>query len=120
MKSVKFLFVFIFVSTLLQAQQEKILIAAASDLKFALDSVVTIFKKNNSGTVDVTYGSSGKLFEQISHGAPFDMFLSADINYPRQLREKELTASEIYPYGVGRLVLWSKKIDPNKDGMKSL
>jgi molybdate transport system substrate-binding protein len=120
MKSVKFLFVFIFFSTLLQAQQEKILIAAASDLKFALDSVITVFKKNKSGTVDVTYGSSGKLFEQISNGAPFDIFFSADINYPKRLQEKDLTASEIYTYGVGRIVLWSKKIDPNKDGMKSL
>ena len=120
MKSVRLIFAFIFFSKLLQAQQEKILIAAASDLKFALDSVITVFKKNNSGTVDITYGSSGKLFEQISNGAPFDIFFSADINYPKQLQEKGLTASETYAYGVGRIVLWSKKIDPNKDGMKSL
>src|SRR6478735_4404950 len=112
---------FVFITVIVNAQQPgKILIAAASDLKFALDSMVTVFKKSNSGTVDVTYGSSGKLSEQISNGAPFDIFFSADINYPKQLKEKGLTASEVYLYGIGRIVLWSKKIDPNKDGMKTL
>jgi molybdate transport system substrate-binding protein len=113
--------VFVFVATLSRAQSsDKILIAAASDLKFALDSIIGVFKKSYAKGVDVTYGSSGKLFEQISNGAPFDIFFSADINYTKQLKEKGLTASEVYPYGVGRIVVWSKKIDPNKDGMKSL
>jgi len=112
---------FVLFTTRLHAQQpEKILVAAASDLKFAMDSILVIFKKSNKKTVDVTYGSSGKLFEQISNGAPFDIFFSADISYPKQLKEKGLTASEVYPYGVGRIVIWSKKIDPEKDGMKSL
>jgi len=101
-------------------QPRKIRIAAASDLKFALDSVAAVFKKNNSGTVDITYGSSGKFFEQLSNGAPFDIFFSADISYPKQLQEKKLTLSEVYPYGVGQIVIWSKKIDPEKEGMKSL
>jgi molybdate transport system substrate-binding protein len=98
----------------------KILIAAASDLKFALDSVVFNFKKNHPGTVDITYGSSGKLFEQISNSAPFDIFFSADVTYPQQLKEKKLTLSEVYIYGKGRIVLWSKKIDPKKQGMNTL
>jgi molybdate transport system substrate-binding protein len=100
--------------------QKKILIAAASDLKFALDSVVSVFRSKNSGIVEISYGSSGKLFEQISNGAPFDIFFSADIEYPNKLREKGLTASEIYIYGVGRIVVWSKKIDVEKEGMNSL
>ncbi|WP_228450760.1 molybdate ABC transporter substrate-binding protein [Chryseolinea soli] len=98
----------------------KILIAAASDLKFALDSVAATFKKNHPGTVDITYGSSGKLFEQIANSAPFDIFFSADITYPQQLKEKQLTLSEIYIYGKGRIVLWSKKIDAKKEGMNGL
>ena len=121
MKSVRFAFACVFFTTLLQAQQSnKILIAAASDMKFALDSIVTVFKKTHAGNVDITYGSSGKLFEQISNGAPFDIFFSADINYPKQLHKKDLTTSEVYAYGVGRIVLWSKKVDPNTEGMKSL
>jgi len=101
-------------------QPNKIRIVAASDLKFALDSLASIFRENTQGTVEITYGSSGKFFEQLSNGAPFDIFFSADISYPKQLQEKKLTLSEIYPYGVGQIVLWSKKIDPEKEGMKSL
>ena len=100
--------------------QGKVLIAAASDLKFALDSVVAVFKRKNQGTVEVTYGSSGKLFEQISNGAPFDIFFSADIEYPRKLKDKSLTITDPYIYGVGRIVLWSKKYDVGSQGMKAL
>ena len=101
-------------------QTNKIRIAAASDLKFALDSIAVIFKKSNPGTVEITYGSSGKFFEQLSNGAPFDIFFSADISYPKQLKEKKLVLLEVYPYGIGRIVLWSKKMDPEKEGMNSL
>ncbi|HEY5917735.1 MAG TPA: molybdate ABC transporter substrate-binding protein [Chryseolinea sp.] len=100
--------------------QGKILVAAASDLKFALDSVASVFRKKNTGTVEITYGSSGKLFEQISNGAPFDIFFSADIEYPNKLKEKGMTASDIYIYGVGRIVVWSKRIDVEKEQMNSL
>jgi len=100
--------------------QHKILVAAASDLKFALDSVAAVFKQQHPGTVDITYGSSGKLSEQISNSAPFDVFFSADVTYPQQLKGKKLTASDIYIYGKGRIVLWSKKVDPNKDGVNTL
>ena len=100
--------------------QGKILVAAASDLKFALDSVIAVFKNKNQGTVEVTYGSSGKIFEQISNGAPFDIFFSADIEYPRKLKDKGLTFTEPYIYGVGRIVVWSKKFNVEKQGMESL
>ncbi|MFN3999858.1 molybdate ABC transporter substrate-binding protein [Algoriphagus sp.] len=99
---------------------EKILIAAAADLKFALDSVIAVFNQTDKRLVQVTYGSSGKLFEQISNSAPFDLFFSADINYPNLLKERGFAASEVYPYGIGRIVLWSRKIDPTKDKMESL
>lgn len=101
-------------------EKQKILIASASDLRFALDSVVKTFEQANDGTIEVVYGSSGKLFEQISNGAPFDLYFSADTGYPERLREKGLTASDLYIYGIGRLVLWSKKIDPNEKKMHSL
>jgi molybdate transport system substrate-binding protein len=99
---------------------DRILIAAASDLKFALDSMVSIFERDHRGTVTITYGSSGKLFEQISNGAPFDLYFSADISYPNQLKAKGKTASDVYAYGVGRIVLWSRKIDPRPQAMSSL
>jgi molybdate transport system substrate-binding protein len=100
--------------------QEKILVAAASDLKFALDSVIVEFNSTHKGKVEVTYGSSGKLSEQIANGAPFDVFFSADISYPEKLNERGKTASAVYKYGKGRIVIWSKKIDPAKTEMNSL
>jgi molybdate transport system substrate-binding protein len=102
-------------------QSNEVLVAAAADLKFAMDSVVAVFSRSNpSIKVKVVYGSSGNFFQQISNGAPFDLFFSADIDYPRQLHQKQLTRSEPKLYGIGRLVLWSKTLDPAKEGMNTL
>lgn len=101
-------------------KSERILIGAASDLKFALDSLIVVFNQSDQRSVQVTYGASGKLYEQISNGAPFDLYFSADINYPKLLKEKGFASSDVYPYGIGHLVIWSKRIDPNAEGMKSL
>ena len=84
-------------------------IAAASDLRFALDEVLAPFRQAHPGrTVDVVYGASGKLSTQIRHGAPFDVFLSADVAFPRALQAEGLTAGPVQLYAVGRLVLWSR------------
>ncbi len=100
-------------------QTKPITIAAASDLRFAMDSLVAVFKKTHPNQkVTVVYGSSGKFFQQIVNGAPFDVFFSADKEYPQQLQDKKLTASPIQLYAIGRLVLWSKKTKPN--GMNAL
>src|SRR5579863_10348775 len=83
-----------------QSQQQEVVVAAAADLKFAMDSIITIFAKNNPDlNIKVVYGSSGNFFQQISNGAPFDLYFSADIDYPRQLKEKGLTLSPIQLYG---------------------
>ena len=100
--------------------QDRVIVAAASDLKFALDSVIEVFSLHHPTKVDVTYGSSGKLSEQIRNGAPFDLFFSADLSYPEALKKEGKLASDIYPYAKGRIVVWSKKVDPNKTQMQSL
>lgn len=115
--AVSFLF---FMSLGFSKAQNRILIAAASDLKFTLDSIIHAFSKTSNGKVDVTYGSSGKLAEQIVNGAPFDLFFSADVVYPERLKREKKTSSEIYHYATGRIVIWSKRIDPRETGMKSL
>lgn len=101
--------------------QEKVTIVAAANLKIALDSINTVFKiQNPSINSQITYGASGKLFEQISNSAPFDIFFSADMDYPKKLEEKKLTSSKIKMYATGKLVIWSKKTDPNKNKVNSL
>ncbi len=110
---------FIFTGCTIQAQ--KVSIAAASDLKFALDSIISVYQiQHPSEKIQVTYGSSGKFFEQIQYDAPFDLYFSADVSYPKKLKDQELTISEVKTYGIGRIVIWSKKINPTIEKMNSL
>lgn len=92
----------------LPARAESVTIAAASDLQFALADVVGAMRAERPGdTFTLIYGSSGKLCTQIMNGAPFDLFFSADITYPRRLDVQGLTAGAVHPYAVGRLVFWT-------------
>jgi molybdate transport system substrate-binding protein len=89
-------------------------IAAASDLRFALDEIVSLFAEAHpeyNNQVTVIYGSSGRMTTQIINGAPFDVFFSADIAYPRQLEARGLTATQPSIYAIGRIVLWSARLD---------
>jgi molybdate transport system substrate-binding protein len=100
-------------------------IAAASDLKFALDELVKEFRAKHSGAdIQVSYGSSGNFLAQISNGAPFDVFLSADVAYPRKLAEQGLVSEDgVFSYAVGRIVVWVPKDSPlavETLGMKAL
>ena len=74
--------------------------------------------------MEVTYGASGSFFAQLKNGAPFDLFLSADKEYPLRLVEVGLAAREdVFPYAVGRLVVWVPKesaLDVEKQGAKVL
>lgn len=89
---------------------ETVHIAAAADLKFAMDEIVTQFKKTNpADNVEVIYGSSGKIFTQIQRAAPYDLYFSADISYPEKLEAAGLTAGATKLYAFGRIVLWSPK-----------
>src|SRR5215471_9982738 len=88
-------------------------IAAAADLKFALDDLAKEFEGKNPATkVNVTYGSSGNFVAQFQSGAPFDVFFSADIGYPRKLAEKGLAADDVFLYATGRIVVWVTKDSP--------
>jgi len=103
------------------AQAEKITIAAAADLKFALDELLVEFKQTHpNDNVEVIYGSSGKFHTQIRQGAPFDLYFSADIEFPRLLAKAGFAASEVVPYAVGRIVLWSATQDASKMTLTSL
>lgn len=104
-------------------------VAAAADLKFAFEEVLTAFRaKYPNQHLAVTYGSSGQFHTQISTGSwnavPYDLFLSADVDYPRKLIEQEraVKGSE-FVYAVGRLVVWVPKgspLDVEKLGIKAV
>ena len=100
---------------------EQITIAAAADLKFALDEIVVLFKNAHPAvTLEIIYGSSGQFSTQIRQGAPYDLYFSADISYPRLLEAEGWSASEVQTYGVGRIVLWSQSRDANKKSLADL
>jgi len=85
-------------------------IAAASDLQTALPELVAAFEKDTSASVAVSFGSSGTLFAQIQNGAPFDLFFSADVEYPRQLIVRgRADGSSLYEYAKGRIVVWTRR-----------
>ena len=86
----------------------EVTIAAASDLSFAFKEIVAEFEQTTGNHVKLTLGSSGNFYAQIQNGAPFDLYFSADIGYPRKLEEAGLVLpGSLYPYAVGRIVLWA-------------
>jgi molybdate transport system substrate-binding protein len=91
------------------AQQQPLTVAAASDLQFALPGIAAQFEKDTHQHVRLTFGSSGNFFTQIDNGAPFDVFLSADLDYPRRLEASgQVERGSLYEYATGRLVLWTR------------
>lgn len=92
---------------------EEIAVAAASDLSFAIKEVIGEFEKQTGHHVKLSLGSSGNFFAQLQQGAPFDLYFSADIGYPKKLEEAGLTVpGSLYRYAVGRVVLWAPKGSP--------
>lgn len=106
------------------AFSEELTIAAAADLNFAFKDLVAEFEKKNGTHVKLSLGSSGNFYSQISNGAPFDLYFSADIRYPQKLEEAGYAVpGSLYQYAVGRIVLWvpkSSPLDVEKLGMQAL
>src|ERR1051326_6446638 len=119
MKSL-FVSIALVVMTVTAAAQE-ITVAAASDLNFALREVAQKYETKSGTKIKLTFGSSGNFFTGIRNGAPYDVFFSADVDYPKQLEAAGLTEpGTLYEYAIGRLVLWApvnSPLDVNK-GMK--
>src|SRR5215471_21753523 len=86
---------------------QEITVAAASDLQFAMQDVVARFQKETGKSVKVIYGSSENFFQQIQNGAPFDMFFSANLDYPKKLEAAGLTEPGSHrEYAKGKIVVW--------------
>lgn len=87
-----------------------ITVAAAADLRSAMDEISARFQNENSARVKITYGSSGNFFQQIQNGAPFDIFFSANTDYPKKLAQAGLTVPDTYyEYARGKIVLLTRR-----------
>lgn len=105
----------LFASTLVSATE--IRVAVAANFAQTLKEIATVFEKETGHKVALTQGSTGKLYAQISQGAPFDVLLSADDETPEKLvREGKAVAGSQFTYAVGRLALWSPKSDLVDEG----
>lgn len=87
---------------------DKLTIAAASNMQHVLDTLVSKFEDRHQIKCQKVIASSGKITAQLSQGAPYDIFLSADTKYPNKLRKLNITVDTISIYAKGQLVLWSK------------
>lgn len=107
-----------------QAQAGELVLAAASDLSAAAKEIVADFQKRTGHAVKLSLGSSGNFHAQILNGAPFDVFLSADLRYIREIEKAGLAEpGSSFVYATGRIVLWtprSSPIDVQALGMKAL
>ena len=103
---------------------QEITVAAAADMSAALPQLVEAYTKKTGQTVKLSFGASGNLTNQIRNGAPFDVFFSADEQYPQQLISEGLASKDtLYRYAVGRLVLWvpgDSPLDLSKLGIQAL
>ncbi len=97
-----------------RAEPHKVSIAAAADLQFALEGISGAFRAAHPDVdVQVAYGSSGNFYAQIRNRAPFDVFLSADVEYPRKLAQEGIGARDsLFVYAVGRIVVWVPAASP--------
>ena len=114
-------------STPSRAQEKdaaQVTVAAAADLSSALKEISDAYEKKTSVKVRLAFGASGALTQQIMNGAPFDLFFSADMDYPRQLvNAKHADGTSLYQYAVGKLVLWvpaESPLDVEHKGMQVL
>ena len=94
------------------ASAEEVRIAVATNFLATLKEIVRNFSRDTGHTAVISSGSSGKLYAQIKHGAPFDVFFSADVQRPHLLEKEGLaTQGSRFVYAVGRLTLWSPDAD---------
>lgn len=102
----------------------ELVVAAAADLSSALKEIGDGYEKKTGVKVKLSFGASGALTQQIQNGAPFDLFFSADMDYPHQLiAAGDADTASLYLYAVGKLVLWvpaDSSLDLHRLGMNAL
>lgn len=90
------------------ARADEVRVAVAANFAGTLETLAPVFKQKTGHTLSVSVGASGALFAQIKNGAPFDVFLSADAERPKQLEQEGLGVTGTrFVYAQGKLVLWS-------------
>lgn len=95
--------------------QNKITVAVAANMQYAIEALKTAFNKQHKVQIDVVLGASGKLTQQIIAGAPFDLFISADTAFPAKVQAAGMAVAGPKTYARGVLVLWTARADIKPD-----
>ena len=101
------LFLLLAFSRITVAQPQPLRVAVAANAQFVMEKISAAFRQKTGITIETIVSSSGKLTTQIQQGAPFDVFLSADMTYPQTLYQEGFTTAAPVVYGYGSLVLWT-------------
>jgi molybdate transport system substrate-binding protein len=116
MKKILLLILFFALLSPLFAQEIKV--AAAADLNYAMKDLASRYEQKTGNKVALSFGASGNFYSQISNGAPYDVFFSADLDYVKKLAAAgKIDNASVRTYAIGHLVLWvpnSSKLDPQK------
>ncbi len=111
-KSIIILFIgILFLSSCQKTEEAKLNIAVAANMQFAMKEIVKEFEEQTGIDCQIMTSSSGKLTAQIKEGAPYHVFVSANMKYPQDLFEAGMTTSKPEIYAYGKLVLWTMKKD---------
>lgn len=102
------------------SQAEIVHIAVASNFTHTMKELIAEFEQKSPHTIKASYGSSGKIYAQIKHGAPFDIFFSADQSKPALLFDQNLTHGKPFTYAFGALALWSNNKQLNGQNLKQI
>src|SRR5690242_15757040 len=93
--------------------QETLTVAAAADLQPVMTEIAARFEQQSRARVKLSFGSSGNFFAQIESGAPYDVFFSADVDYPTKLQAAGLIEpGSLYRYASGKIALWASGASP--------
>jgi molybdate transport system substrate-binding protein len=108
-----------------QSVQSRPIVAAASDLKFVLEAVASDFTAQTGERVELVFGSSGNLTRQLTDGAPYELFLSADEGFIDKLADAGIARDRGVLYGIGRLVIFAPRgsplrVDEQLNGLRDL
>ncbi len=103
----KLLILLIILPLTLLGQPKPLRVAVAANAQFVMDQLKVAFQKKTGTSMELIVSSSGKLTTQIQQGAPYDVFLSADMTYPQTLYNAGLTTAAPMVYAYGSLVLWT-------------